>query len=302
MSITVVMTTYNGAGKLLPQLLSLKNQSRKADEVLIFDDCSRDKSVEIIQNFIYEHHLYDWTLIENARNKGWRQNFADAINTARGDLIFLCDQDDDWNVNKIETMTEILDSRPEITMLASNYSVRYEKNAAKIRWWMLKEYGKERIEKVLPSGMMFEPMRPGCTYAFRKELISAFNRIWQPEDAHDRVLWDIALLKGGLYILNEKLITQVRFGDNSTPANQTGGSGRLELIRYRREFAERCLNELEGIENRQWLEEYIRVAKAREKALADRDLMSALTLSRSYAYTPMQISWVLDVLSVLRKQ
>lgn len=302
MSITVVMTTYNGAGKLLPQLLSLKNQSRKADEVLIFDDCSRDKSVEIIQNFIYEHHLYDWTLIENARNKGWRQNFADAINTARGDLIFLCDQDDDWNVNKIETMTEILDSRPEITMLASNYSVRYEKNAAKIRWWMLKEYGKERIEKVLPSGMMFEPMRPGCTYAFRKELISVFNRIWQPEDAHDRVLWDIALLKGGLYILNEKLITQVRFGDNSTPANQTGGSGRLELIRYRREFAERCLNELEGIENRQWLEEYIRVAKAREKALADRDLMSALTLSRSYAYTPLQISWVLDVLSVLRKQ
>lgn len=302
MSITVVMTTYNGAGKLLPQLLSLKNQSRKADEVLIFDDCSRDKSVEIIQNFIYEHHLYDWTLIENARNKGWRQNFADAINTARGDLIFLCDQDDDWNVNKIETMTEILDSRPEITMLASNYSVRYEKNATKIRWWMLKEYGKERIEKVLPSGMMFEPMRPGCTYAFRKELISVFNRIWQPEDAHDRVLWDIALLKGGLYILNEKLITQVRFGDNSTPANQTGGSGRLELIRYRREFAERCLNELEGIENRQWLEEYIRVAKAREKALADRDLMSALTLSRSYAYTPLQISWVLDVLSVLRKQ
>ena len=38
MSISVVMTTYNGENKLLTQLTTLRDQTRKADEVLIFDD------------------------------------------------------------------------------------------------------------------------------------------------------------------------------------------------------------------------------------------------------------------------
>lgn len=294
------MTTYNGAQKLLPQLTTLRDQTRKADEVLIFDDCSTDKSVEIIQNFIYENHLYEWILIENAHNKGWRKNFAAGINTARGDLIFLCDQDDIWKTDKIEIMTSILEERDEISLLATNYAVRYEKNARRIRSWMLKPYGKERIEKVELTGFTFEPIRPGCTYAFKKEMIPMFNSVWREEDAHDNVLWDIALLRDSLYILNEKLLTQIRFSDNNTPVNHRSGNGRVETVRYRRLLAERLLNLPDGIEHREWLEKYIKVAAMRENAMTSRSLKDLFALSKANEYTPLPVSWILDLLSAIR--
>ena len=48
MKISVVMTTYNGEKYVEEQLDSIRVQTRKADEVLIFDDQSSDKTVKII--------------------------------------------------------------------------------------------------------------------------------------------------------------------------------------------------------------------------------------------------------------
>ena len=43
--ISVVMTTYNGEKHIIKQLESLKDQTKKPDEVLIFDDQSMDRTV-----------------------------------------------------------------------------------------------------------------------------------------------------------------------------------------------------------------------------------------------------------------
>ena len=300
MSISVVMTTYNGENKLLTQLTTLRDQTRKADEVLIFDDCSTDKSVAIIQNFIYENHLYEWTLIENADNKGARKNFAAGINTARGDLIFLCDQDDEWKPEKIETMASVLEERDEISLLVSDYDVRYEKNADRIRRLLSKQYGKERIEKAELNGLTFEPIRPRFTFAFKKEMISLVNSIRTEEDELERVLWDIALLRGSLYILNEKLVTHVRYADHMTKADHLLRNSRIEEVRYRRILAERLLNHLEGIENRAWLEEYIKVAQMREDAISRKSLKDLFALSKTKEYMPRSVSWMADLFSAFR--
>ena len=52
MNILVVLSTYNGERYIADQMESLKCQSRVPDEVLIFDDCSTDNTVEIVKNFI----------------------------------------------------------------------------------------------------------------------------------------------------------------------------------------------------------------------------------------------------------
>ena len=49
---SVVMTTYNGEQFVYDQLYSLFKQTRKIDEVLIFDDGSTDNTVSIIETFI----------------------------------------------------------------------------------------------------------------------------------------------------------------------------------------------------------------------------------------------------------
>ena len=52
MYLSVVISTYNGSKYILEQLDSIRNQTRRADEVMIIDDCSTDDTVEKINNFL----------------------------------------------------------------------------------------------------------------------------------------------------------------------------------------------------------------------------------------------------------
>ena len=58
--ISVVVTTYNGKMHLEKQLLSLLQQERAPDEVLIFDDGSTDGTIELVQSFIRKNCLESW--------------------------------------------------------------------------------------------------------------------------------------------------------------------------------------------------------------------------------------------------
>lgn len=55
--ISVAMTTYNGSKYIIKQLDSLKNQSRKIDELVICDDCSTDNTVELVNDYIKSNNL-----------------------------------------------------------------------------------------------------------------------------------------------------------------------------------------------------------------------------------------------------
>ena len=103
LSATIVLTTYNGSLYIRELLESLANQSRKIDEVLIYDDSSSDNTVEIVEKFIVEFNLKDhWHLVVNQKNKGWKKNFRDAILKVGTDVVFPCDQDDFWFEKKVE--------------------------------------------------------------------------------------------------------------------------------------------------------------------------------------------------------
>ena len=57
MTVSVVMATYNGAEFIVEQLDTIREQSRPVDELIICDDGSTDKTVEIAQAYISEHGL-----------------------------------------------------------------------------------------------------------------------------------------------------------------------------------------------------------------------------------------------------
>ena len=48
MKISLIMAVYNGEKYLIKQLQSINNQTNKIDEVILIDDCSKDRSVEIV--------------------------------------------------------------------------------------------------------------------------------------------------------------------------------------------------------------------------------------------------------------
>lgn len=120
MKTSIILSSYNGKKYIKEQLQSIMAQTLMPDEVIIVDDCSTDSTVEVCNSFIEEHKLDNWKVIPNAVNKGWAENFSDAFLIASGDLIFPCDQDDIWLEDKIEKMTSVMKSHPEIGLLIGN--------------------------------------------------------------------------------------------------------------------------------------------------------------------------------------
>lgn len=97
--VSIAMATYNGEKYLKEQLDSIYAQTYKNIEVIVCDDCSSDKTVEILDEYKEKYGLKYYI---NEKNLGFKKNFEKAISLCSGDFIALADQDDIWIESKIE--------------------------------------------------------------------------------------------------------------------------------------------------------------------------------------------------------
>ncbi len=122
--ISVCIATFNGENFIKKQLESILNQTVPVDEVIICDDCSTDNTAKIVTSFINDNALSkSWQFFQNQKNIGYCLNFYRCIFKAKGNYIFLCDQDDIWLDNKVEVMSRFLQKNSEILVLASRYQL-----------------------------------------------------------------------------------------------------------------------------------------------------------------------------------
>ena len=111
--ISIAMCTFNGEKYLLPQLNSILNQTVLPIELVICDDGSGDKTLELIHAFA-ERSSFPVRIIANSERLGSTKNFERAIGMCSGEIIALCDQDDMWYPRKLETLASIFQSDPSL--------------------------------------------------------------------------------------------------------------------------------------------------------------------------------------------
>ena len=104
------MCCYNMAAFVEEQLDSIARQTRLPDELVICDDGSQDRSVEILNAFAAKAP-FQVTVIANEQRLGCNRNFEKAISLCRGDIIFLSDHDDVWRPKKIERIADLMADR-----------------------------------------------------------------------------------------------------------------------------------------------------------------------------------------------
>ena len=90
--VSVVMLIYNQAYCLHKCIRSIQNQSLKNIEIIVVDDCSLDKSVELIKQYQKEDPRI--ILIEHDTNFGAMKTRVDGIKKAKGKYITAIDGDD----------------------------------------------------------------------------------------------------------------------------------------------------------------------------------------------------------------
>ena len=158
-NISGVMCTFNGALYLEEQLMSIINQTYPIYEIIIQDDCSTDSSNIVFQMFEKRYtciHVY-----RNETRKGINANFFSAMSRAKGDFIAISDQDDIWELDKIENqMNSIQDN-----WLSSGFSKPFADNESIYFDNRIPNLNLERLIYIASS-------TPGHTLLFRKELLS----------------------------------------------------------------------------------------------------------------------------------
>lgn len=93
LKLSIALVAYNRERFLRKQLESIVAQSRIPDEVIIGDDCSTDRTAEIISDFA-AHAPFPVHWYVNHCNQGYDRNLEYAIQRCSGDVIVFCDDDD----------------------------------------------------------------------------------------------------------------------------------------------------------------------------------------------------------------
>lgn len=301
MKISLVMSVYDGSKYLEPQLDSIKNQSRCIDEVLIFDDVSKDNSFQLIKDYIKKNGLNSWSVFENPQNYGWKKNFYNGIKACTGDIIFTCDQDDIWVTDKIETMANAIETNSHIQLLiADQVPFYYDDLPQGLNT-------KTRNVSIFKTGDHWKYIqRPGCVFAFTKELQKKFVSCWRENYAHDLLLWQLAAIEDTLYHIDYDAIYFRRHDNNATPANKRTLDNRLKLSRQ--SLAE--LNDLKRFYELQdrndlvkKIEASIEFEHARIAFLVDKGFspIKILRLVAHHQYYLKPYAWGIDLLCKIKR-
>lgn len=218
------MPAYNCEKFIRVSINSIINQSYKNWEVIIIDDCSTDKTADIIMNYTNKDKRIKFLRLNVnsgaaiARNRG--------INIAKGEFIAFLDSDDYWKKEKLYKQINFM-KKNQFNFTCTDY--------AKIN-----ESG-EFLNKVIKSREQsnYEQLLKTCpgnsTVVYNANILGKYN-IPDIKKRNDYLMWLQVIKKAGiLYGYQEILSThRIRAGSIS--------KGKFDLIKYHwkiyREFEE----------------------------------------------------------------
>lgn len=221
--ISVALCTYNGEKYIKEQLESIINQKLPPDEIIICDDVSSDRTKEIVYETLKTWNG-NWKFIENKHNLGFIKNFEKAIHSCMGDIIFLSDQDDVWNLDKISIINQVFEEHPETLMVFHDAEIvdshlSYLGNTV---WGLngLKHDYSKFYQNDYSNLIALNPVQ-GAAMAFRKELFD-MSIPFPDHVSHDDWLALNAALNGEIFPVHQCLLKYRQSGKNTLGASTIG--------------------------------------------------------------------------------
>ncbi len=116
MKVSIALATYNGERWLREQLDSLARQTLLPCELVVSDDQSTDRTLEVVREFAATSP-FPVRIVDNDRRRGFADNFIHALRSCTGDAVAYCDQDDVWNPLKLERCVAAMRGNPKVTLV-----------------------------------------------------------------------------------------------------------------------------------------------------------------------------------------
>jgi glycosyltransferase involved in cell wall biosynthesis len=260
--ISVSLCTYNGDRFLLEQLESLAKQSRLPDQLVIADDASSDRSLQIAESFA-ARAPFPVEVHAHTRNVGYAANFGRALERCDGAVLALCDQDDVWHPEKLARLEAVFEADPGVGMVFSDAElVDSELRPLGSTMWQAAGFSpaQRRIaeEEGVLEVLLFRSVVMGAAMAFRARHVGLVLPVGDRVD-HDAWIALLISTTAEVAFVEEPLLLYRQHGGNQIGAPQRGLVSRWRLARTERRrvlarHRELCSSVLErlvacGVEN-----------------------------------------------------
>jgi glycosyltransferase involved in cell wall biosynthesis len=206
MKISVCMAAYNGERYIEEQILSILNQSKDVDELLIVNDCSTDNTLKIICNLNNSRIK----IINNETNIGVTKTFEKAIYHASGDIIFLSDQDDIWMPTKVEKVVKFMTDRKVDAVVTDAIIVHENGEVLNKSFFEFRKSGPGLLKNFYKNSYI------GCCMAIDSKLKKYILPFPDYIEIHDEWIGIVSNFIGNIEFLPEKLIKYRRHSENQT--------------------------------------------------------------------------------------
>ena len=206
MRVSVCMAAYHGERYLRAQIESILPQLREGDELLVSDDDPGGETERIAREFAARDSRVQ---VLAGPGEGVVRNFAHVLACASGDVLFLCDQDDVWQPDKVSSVLREIERGADLVLHDAAVT-------------------DASLQVTAPSFFQLHGSRPGfvrnflrnsymgCCMAFTRDL--AQRALPFPADIpmHDQWIGLIAEKHGRVCFLPEVLILYRQHGGNVT--------------------------------------------------------------------------------------
>lgn len=210
--VSVCMAVYNGEKYINEQIKSILRQLEVHDELVIIDDFSSDKSVKIIESLKDDRII----IYKNTSNIGVIKSFEKSILLAKGEIIFLSDQDDLWAPEKIAITLKEFESEDIVCVVSNALIITSDTGSDR---GVLK-YKKTMFDLRRSSpGIMHNLVRnsfQGCAMAFRASIKNNILPFPKHIPMHDQWIGMISSIIGRVVFIPNILVYYRRHGENLT--------------------------------------------------------------------------------------
>ena len=232
-TIDILLPTYNGEKYLREQLDSILNQTYKNIRLIISDDCSKDSTPVILEEYKNKDNRIELYL--QKENIGVVKGIEFLLGKVKSDYYMLADQDDVWLPLKVEKSMESLKKNNadlvfgDLEVVDQNLNTIYPSFGD----FMLLN---RKINKYINSykvNYLYNCVT-GCTILSKKEFIKEIIPIpnYSKYLIHDHWIGIVLALHGKLAYMSEKYIKYRQHGDNQVGTDKIShGFKELDQVR-----------------------------------------------------------------------
>ncbi|MHB9097316.1 MAG: glycosyltransferase family 2 protein [Syntrophales bacterium] len=222
-TIDILLATCNGAPYLPEQLDSLMAQTCRSWRLLVRDDGSSDGTLEILEHYRSRHPDVIMIIPSEGQNLGACGNFSRLLEQADAPYVMLCDQDDFWLPDKVETtltaMQELERQHGAATPLLIHTDLMVVDEQLTVigeSLWRFQSTEPQRLTKL--NRVLLQNLATGCTIMINRALRDLAVPVPKQAWMHDWWLVLVATAFGRVAAVEKPTVLYRQHGRNDTGA------------------------------------------------------------------------------------